>query len=321
MASVSIYDIWRHGLAAVTTLAEAAEAGDESPRRRRLLSMAKEMLASCPLGVDDQPPSVGLNQRWMLLTDCAAGYLDLRRDHSLRGDAAMTKEQQRVIRDALTIAVALEPGNLNNKAKHINGLREAFGIDWFGNVDNNLLPDLILSYRKIFEHCSGSWWRTKGGTRRHPALAVRKRKRRLRKRKDSANDVAQTADSTGYEVAEMESPEFAEYVSDWNYASTSAAELGEGAEYSDWVLQVLAAGLENTTWLDTVRLEDAGRLDASCLHEIRDHGSERLGITSLPPSEDHQSRLLEHTSAPGPDEVPMPLRLCCEWLGDPPWSL
>ena len=172
MASVSIYDIWRHGLAAVTTLAEAAEAGDESPRRRRLLSMAKEM------------------------QDCA-----------------------------------------------------------------------------------------------------------------------------GYEAPEMESPEIAEYVSDWYYASTSAAELGEGAEYGDWVLQVLAAGLENTTWLDTVRLEDAGRLDASCLHDIRDHGSERLGITSLPPSEDHKSRLLEHTSAPGPDEVPMPQRLCCEWLGDPPWSL
>ena len=321
MAYVSIYDIWRRGLATVTTLAEAAEAGDESPRRRRLLSMAKEMLASCPLGDDDQPPSVELNQRWMLLTDCAAGYLNLRRDYSLRGDAAITKEQQRVIRDALTIAVALEPGNLNNKAKHISRLREAFGIDWFGNVDNNLLPDLMLSYRKIFEHCPGSWWRTQGGSRRHPALAVRKRKRRLRERKESANDGGQTADCTGYEVAEMESPEFAEYVSDWYYVSTSAAELGEGAEYGDWVLQVLAAGLENTTWLDPDRLEDAGRLDASCLHEIRDNGSERLGITSLPPSEDHQSRFLEHTSAPGPDEVPMPQRLCCEWLGDPPWSL
>ena len=282
MASVSIYDIWRHGLASVTTLAEAAEAGDESPRRRRLLSMAKEMLASCPLGVDDR---AGMNKRWMLLTDCAAGYLDLRCDPSLRGDAAMAKEQQRVIRDALTIAVALEPGNLNNKAKHINRLQEAFGIDWFGDVDKNLLPDLIHSYRKIFEHCSESWWQTQGGSRRPQPPAVRKRKR-ARRRKESANDVAETADSTGYDVAEVESSEFAEYVSDWNYA---------------W-------------WLDAY----AWWLDASCLH---DHGSEWLGSTPLPPPEDQQSRLPEHTPAPEPDEVPMPQRLCCEWLGDPPWSL
>ena len=298
MASISTYDIWRHGLANVTTLADAAEAGDESPRRRRLLSMAKEMLASCPLAVNDQPPSVGLNQRWMLLTDCAAAYLDLRRDHNLRGDAAMTKEQQRVIRDALTIAVALEPGNLNNKTKHIKRLREAFGIDWFGNIDDNLLPDLILSYRKIFEHCTESWWMTQGGTRRQPTLAVRQRQRRLRKRKTSANDVAGSTAWSGYEVAEIESTELTEYVSERNLTRTSAAKVGEGSEYVDWMLQVLPAEPTNTAWVDTVRFEDAGG----------------LGITCLP-------RLLEQMSAPGPDEVPMPHRLCCEWLGDPPWSL
>ena len=138
MVSASVTEIWRHGLASLTALAETVETDDKNLRIQDLLRMATSMLLA------RAPNSMKSGDRAALIDNVAAGYLKFRLDPTLREDVAMVS--CRVIRDALSIAVALEKPDTLSRTEHMKRLREAFPR-LPADKDELVLLELILSYR------------------------------------------------------------------------------------------------------------------------------------------------------------------------------
>ena len=116
MASASVTEIWKYGLASLTALVETVEISENNLQIQNLVRMAKTMLLACSPKMDGtQPQTIESDKRAALIDNVAARYLKFRLDRTLREDDAMLS--CRVVRDALNIAVAFE-SDLTSKTKN-----------------------------------------------------------------------------------------------------------------------------------------------------------------------------------------------------------
>ena len=143
------------------------------------MRIAKTMLLACSLKMDGTQPQTIKSDNAALIDNVAARYLKFRLDRTLREDDAMLS--CRVVRDALNIAVAFE-SDFTSKTKHMKRLREAFPVGHVQDKDELVLPELTLSYRRIFANCSESWWPTEGTAARR---AAQNRERAKRKKNEN----------------------------------------------------------------------------------------------------------------------------------------